>query len=225
MKNICSIFVALSCLFLAACSSTLEPAGTEAPTTPITKIPTLEVPSADGVPVDEAGLAELQELFADYNGWYSRILTSDFEAPAQIDLYELFYKGIPGADNTLQAEERAYLETVWSEFEFRMDAQRIPAEEMDEVLQQYLGVLLAETDKTGLERFTFWEAGNCYYLAHGDTNIIQPLLHSAYIQEDGTVAVYYSNGNFDANAKPKPEKVAVLQPQEDGYRILSNGAA
>ena len=56
-------------------------------------------------------------------------------------------------------------------------------------------------------------------------NRSRPVLHSAYIQEDGTAAVYYSNGNFDANAKPKPEKVAVLQPQGDGYRILSNGAA
>lgn len=181
--------------------------------------------SVDGTPVEEAELAGLQGLFADPHGWYSRILTSDFEAPAQIDLYELFYKGIPGEDNTLQAEERAYLETVWSEFEFQMDAKRLPAEKMNEVLQTYLGVSLEDTDKTGLERFTFWEAGNCYYLAHGDTNAIQPLLHSAYTLKDGTIAVYYSNGNFDANAKAKPDKIAVLRPTAEGYQILSNRAA
>lgn len=213
------ILAGLLCLALSGCVF--------APTEPETKIQPTQATQAfsvDGTPVDEAGLAELQGLFADPHGWYSRILTSDFEAPAQIDLYELFYKGIPGEDNTLQAKERAYLETVWTEFEFQMDAKRLPVEKMNEVLQTYLGVSLEDTDKTGLERFTFWEAGNCYYLAHGDTNAIQPLLFAAYTLEDGTIAVYYSNGNFDGKAAAKPDKVTVLRPTADGYQILSNGA-
>ena len=77
--------------------------------------------------------------------WFPRALTSCYDDPAQIDLYQLFYTGIPGADNTLTHEERTFLEsrqTIDPEFVLF----RIPAQEMDRVLTALEGLLPAVAD-------------------------------------------------------------------------------
>ncbi|MGM9640358.1 MAG: hypothetical protein ACI3V3_03230, partial [Faecousia sp.] len=176
----------------------------------------------EGEAVDEQTLSRLQALFGDPNGWYSQALTSAFQTPEEINLKELFYRGILETDEVLSEEERTYLESVWSEFECQLDITRIPTARMEEVLQQYLGLSLEDTAGVGLEDLTYWEDADCYYLSHGDTNAIQILVHSAYIQPDGTIQMYYCNGNFVREAEAEPERMAVLQPTDDGYLILSN---
>lgn len=243
MKVRCLLITALFCLVLTACAtapvtdsqntsaSATVPAVTESNTGVATTDPTVTEPvdtqpaefQPQGTPVGEDTLAELLELFSDPKGWYSRILTSYFEEPEAINLRELFYCGIPGVDNQLQEDELAYLDGVWSEeFEFRLDIDRLPAGQMDEILQEYLGISFEDTLGNGLDSMTYWADGDCYYLAHGDTNVIQVLVHSAYVQADGTIDLYYCNGNFDADAAAVPERVAVLQSDDGGYRIVSN---
>lgn len=135
----------------------------------------------------------------------------------------MFYNGILNVDNTLQAEERAYLKNVWSEFQVRLNIQRLPACEMDAVLWEFLGIHLRDTEGVGLEHLTYWAKSDCYYLSHGGTNVMQPLLHSAYMQKNGNIALYYSNGDFVCSAYAKPSKVAVLLPKDGGYQVMANG--
>lgn len=229
MKTRLALLLLLLCLALTACTAAPSEQSTEPPVTsePVTEPQTSEVPPqteplADGAPLTAEELAQLQDLFTDYRGWYSRLLISDFAEPKGIDLYMLFYKGIPEVDNTLSESERAYLETVWTGSEFMLDYYRLPAARMNETLQRYLGLSMEDTLGVGLEHMTYWEGADCYYVSHGDTNAIQVLVHSAYRQDDGTIIMFYSNGNFDKEAEAAPEHMAVLLPCDDGYQIISN---
>ena len=139
MKARLVIITALLCLALTACSS--APAGqntdpapkpdTSAGQTSAAETPDKEPVSDEspaGTPVSEDTLKQLQELFSDPNGWYARILTSDFAQPKEINLKELFYKGITEDDSTLTDEETAFLADTWTEDECRLDTYRIPAD-------------------------------------------------------------------------------------------------
>lgn len=177
-----------------------------------------------GSPVSEETWVQLQALFADGQFWYTQALTSEFRTPEEVDLRELFYRGIPGVDNTLQADERAYLEDIWS-YEFQLDIVRLPADQMDAVLQAYLGVSLADTRGNGLDTLTYWAEADCYYLSRGDTNAIQVLPYSAYVQEDGTIRLAYDRSSFGAEPAEESSWVVTLQPTGSGYQIVSNQPA
>ncbi len=238
MNKRLTLFLLLLCFVLTACStapaselptdpsatseSVTEPATSEEPTQ---TVPPQTEPLAEGMPLTAEELAALQDLFTDYRGWYSRFLISHYAEPKEIDLYMLFYKGIPGVDNTLSETERAYLETVWTEHQLMLDYYRLPAAQMNETLQKYLGLSMEDTLGVGLENLTYWTEADCYYVSHGDTNAIQVLVHSAYRQDDGTIIMFYSNGNFDKEAEAAPEHMAVLLPCDDGYQFISNQPA
>ena len=42
--------------------------------------------------------------------------------------------------------------------------------QMDKVLEEYLGLTLAETGQVGLEHFTYLPGFDVYFYYHGDTN-------------------------------------------------------
>lgn len=172
--------------------------------------------------VDDDTMEELKTLFEDPKGFYAKALTSDYTEPKEIDLWQLFYNGIPGADNTLREEEKAYLESQWGEEAFQQDCYRISTEQMDEILRAYLGISFRDTLGVGLENFTYWEESDCYYKWGGDANVRWVRIHSAYAQEDGTIALCYSTTVSLEFVQVDPPKVAVLRPVGGTYQILSN---
>ena len=143
--------------------------------------------------------------------WYPRALTSFYEDPARIDLFQLFYNGIPGADNSVTAAEQSFLETC-SGYNPEFDLVRIPATEMDRVLQQYFGIPLEQTDKTGLENFLYWEEGDCYYHSHTDTNLQRVEIIGVVKFENGRTKVTYTNSSA--------QTCAVILDEDQ--RIISN---
>lgn len=102
--------------------------------------------------------------------WYPRALTSYYDSPAGIDLFQLFYNGIPGADNSITPEEQAFLEKEGT-YEPEFDLVRIPGAEMNRVLTEYFGIIMASTTRTGLYNFTYNPDTDCYYHSHTDTNL------------------------------------------------------
>lgn len=232
MKARLVIITVLLCLALTACSS--KPTGqntdpapkqdTSAGQSSAAETPDKEPVSDNethesaGTPVSEDTFKQLQELFSDPNGWYARILTSEFAQPKEINLKELFYKGITEDDSTLTDEETAFLADTWTEDECSLDTYRIPADEMDGILQKYLGVSFEDTLKNDIDDLTYWEKTNAYYLSHGDTNAVNVKIISAYLNEDGTITMTYC----DALSDPAPEKAAVLKPCDGEYLIVSN---
>lgn len=191
---------------------------TTQPETGETEIPAVR----EGVPLSEEELNPYRELFGQYQTWYSQALTSLYASPEKIDLRELFYNGIlddPDRYN-LTEEEEEFLAPVWAEYSCRLDTTRIPAEKMDEVLNQYFGISLEETEGTGLDTFVYFQEMNCYYNYSGDTNTMRADIHEGYLLEDGTIALYYDIPDY--RFENEKGYVVTVRPTEDDLQIVSN---
>lgn len=141
--------------------------------------------------------------------WYPRALTSFYEDAGQIDLFQLFYGGIPGGDNSITDEERAFLES-WPDYDPNFSLMRIPAAEMNRVLMEYFGVQLYGIEGIGLENFLYWEQTDCYYHCRSDSNLpFVEIVGCAELEDDlwnvtytdwqdrlCVVSLVYSNGTW-----------------------------
>ena len=84
------------------------------------------------------------------------------EAPEdyrKIDLYQLFYNGIYNgtekfADST-EEERQAVADAGYGGHIPQVDLIKCPADQMNEVLQEFLGLRLEDMDGVGLDRFTY----------------------------------------------------------------------
>lgn len=100
----------------------------------------------------------------------NQFLSSLYSAPEKIDLFELFYCG-SGIDEKFTAEEKAAVAAEEGRTEEAPCAcQKISRANMDAVLKKNMGITINDTDKKGLERFTYLEEYDSYYFYHGDTN-------------------------------------------------------
>ena len=154
------------------------------------------------------------DLYRSEADWYSRALTSCYDSPAGIDLFQLFYGGIPGADNTPSAEELAFLKDQPG-YEPDFDLVRIPAKEMDRVLTEYFGITLADTKQIGLENFMYDPDTDCYYHCHTDTNLGFREVKSCEDLGSGLWRIGYTT--------PLGEScIVALQQTANGWLILFN---
>ena len=179
-------------------------------------------PEAPGVPADapltEEELRYFNEEF--FNGAYLNIrnqfLTSVYETPADIDLFELFYCGT-GWDEAMPDEEWAAFEAAGGFVE--TDVTKISAANADAVLLEYTGLTLEKTNKVGLENFIYLPEYDAYYNAHGDTNYLNEVAFSSGEWKDGLIRLYYSD-EYGGGV----QKCAVLRETADGkYQFVSNG--
>lgn len=108
-----------------------------------------------------------------WNEWFVEdwhrmsFLTSLYRTPAEIDLYELFYAGL---ERTATADEiRAYL-ARFGEWRTECPTDVMPRSEMDAFLRKYTGYGLDDTAQKE-PGYVYLPETDCYYHAHGDTNI------------------------------------------------------
>lgn len=208
-------------LLLMLCACAGNPAGqsgghTEPSTNPVRQ---------EGVRLDDVSLREFQaliEIAGDKNcenWWYNMALTAgEFSNPRKLDLHVFFYNGFKTAGVTDEEESMLY------ELGFppEMDIQKNPREDMDQILQAYLGLSLEETDRVGLDKMTYVESTDAYYKYSGDFSCKEGVtVRDGYVLEDGSVCLYYTSNN-----EWEGEWVLTLKPSgvEDGpaYHIVSN---
>ena len=161
--------------------------------------------------------AFFQDLLGPYSSWYAQALTSYYDQPAGIDLFQLFYNGIPGVDNTPGPAELAFLNDQPG-YNPEFDLVRIPGQEMDRVLGEYLGIDRTEALGLGLEQFMYDPQSDCYYHSHTDTNANAPTVTAAAELPNGNWQVLYTN-DFLGNG------VAILHGHEDKWQLVSNRPA
>ena len=119
------------------------------------------------------------------------------EAPEdyrKIDLYQLFYNGIYNgtekfADST-EEERQAVADAGYGGHIPQVDLIKCPADQMNEVLQEFLGLRLEDMDGVGLDRFTYLPEYNAYYDFHSDANCPGKVNFLSGEREGGKVFLY-----------------------------------
>lgn len=161
---------------------------------------------------EEAAMKEtLNNVFN--NGWYSHVLGAEFASPEFVALSELFSCGILGKNNELTEHEKEVL--VKMGFNLNLDTVKMSADEMDEVLKEYLGIGLDEVDVNGFRNLVYLESTGCWYQAGVYRGCEQ--FEASHIGTDGNG--YYFVSYFGNLRKGMME---LEKKDGGGYNILSN---
>ena len=112
-------------------------------------------------------------------------LTSQYETPQDIDLFELFCCGSAQPSAPMSQEERQLvIDRGYGGTAPDCGCTKITRQEMDAVLLEHTGLTLEETHQVGLEQFTYLPEYDAYYHFHGDTNYTLPIFSRGFRQGD-----------------------------------------
>ena len=168
-------------------------------------------------------LAYFNEEFFNQDGSYSirnQFLNSLYEQPEDIDLFELFYCGIPDSEtyNDINTPSDEELRLVYGDTLPDCARYKATTADMDSILEEYMGLTVAETSGVGLENFTYLSDYDAYYWAHGDTNYFINVQIAAGERAGSTIRLYYED-TFHVDGW----KCVTLEAQDDGsYWFVSN---
>ena len=134
----------------------------------------VEISGGEVRPLTGDELAYFNEEFFNGDAFniHNQFLNSLYEKPEDIDLFELFYCGIPNSEtyNGITTSSDEELRLVYGDTLPDCARYKATTADMDGVLKEYTGLTVAETNGVGLENFTYLPDYDAYYWAHGDTN-------------------------------------------------------
>lgn len=145
----------------------------------------------------------------------NRMLSSEYDKPEDMDLFQLFYSGIAGETDLVSKEETALLTELNGEAAY-LDIVKVTADEMNDFLVEKTGIQLEETQKKGLENFYYLEQYDSYYLVVGDTNFDWCTVTSGVRQSDHRLALEYTKESEGGQWR------VVLKETDNGYLFISN---
>lgn len=175
--------------------------------------------------------AEELQTFTDYinegDNWGNYgFLLSVYDAPAEINLDNLFYNGAGIADTPMSEEEKKEYLAVTGQEEIYTDITRIEAAELDAFLLEKTGLSYMEM-KYPLS-WVYLKKYDIYCMEHGDTNYQTFTCVSGSTQDEKTFtlrftedSVYTGDGEM-INGYRQPERELVVEKNGDGYRFCSN---
>ena len=191
--------------------------------TPVLPIPTEDAPEAEW-------LAFFYGLLLPIDSWYNKGLCCFYEKSQEMDLLALFIDGITAVPepSDLTVEEVAFLEEIaknfygkdYLDFFHPDDFSRMPAEEVESVLQIYFATSLEECGEVNPITINYWEKTNCYYMGlSGRTYAHIEGIVGYQILENGDYAVRYMS---DIAAYPYGQAEVVLHRNGDYFQIVAN---
>ncbi len=149
---------------------------------------------------------------------HNQFLTSTYEKPEDIDLFQLFYCGTGLPEDYDDAERQAVARAAYGGADPGVDLTKCTAAGMDAVLLENTGLTLAETAQYGLSNFTHLAEYGAYYHFHGDTNVIWPVDIIAGERVGEQVKLYY-----EASYDPDGWRCLTLRETEaGGYHFVSH---
>lgn len=156
----------------------------------------------------------------DYLNIHNQFLSSLYDEPADIDLFQLFYCGSGIAETITEDELKAVM--VKNEMTGRIDDLPCPCEKisrlnMDEILTKCMGITLTDTNEIGLDHFTYLSQYDAYYYFHGDTNYRGNINFSSGEREGNVVRLFYNDG-FVSDG----DKALTLQEKNGEYLFIAN---
>lgn len=176
----------------------------------------VEIPQVDFVVMTEEELEWFEDSFfnTEENPIINMFLTSTYHYPEDINLAKLFNNGIQvvGASEVSDEEKQLLIERYDI---MELDIFKVTTDEMDAILQKYMGITLEETNKVHLNSLYYLEEYDAYYSVVGDTDYMQYDFDYGWKKENGTVTMEYSFGE---------ELYSVTLKEVDGtYYFVSNG--
>ena len=158
-----------------------------------------------------------------------QFLTSVYDQPRSIDMYQLFYNGVSPKQAVSDAERQEVTDTYYSGSDPEVDLIRITAEQADTVLTRWTGLTLAETDALNMGSFSYLSDYDAYYHFHGDTNAPGSVCFYAGECSGDTVTLYYQPEQCGVylvdtagSGKEVWAKVTVVPQPGGGFQLRSN---
>lgn len=170
---------------------------------------------------EQERLAEYQSLFT---GFHAMAAGHTFARPEDADLYYLFYNGVgfDGGWGSIGSGDQKLLESqgFWRE----MDIQVMPANLLEEKLNRYLGLGLADVKIP--DEWVYSADTDTYYSNHNDAYFSGVTVNGYTDNADGSVTLFLT---VDALHDHDFEEVVweaatemTLRPTSDGWRIVSH---
>ncbi len=148
---------------------------------------------ASGRKLSETEITGWELFFEEDNGLAGHFLCSEYMKAADIDLGLAFYDGIftlkddgSWAGETVSEAEKSALGNPEG-----IEIKKIRREAVREKVRQYTGLELEETVQLHLDRYTFLEAYDAYYLFASDTVRRRYSVLEGVEKEDGTVWLHW----------------------------------
>lgn len=158
-----------------------------------------------------------------------QLLTSVYDQPRSIDMYQLFYNGVSPEQAVSDAERQEVTDIYYNGSDPEVDLIRITAEQADAVLTRWTGLTLAETDALNMGSFSYLSDYDAYYHFHGDTNALYDVCFYAGERSGDTVTLYYQPEQCGAqlvdtagSGEEVWAKVTVAPQPGGGFQIRSN---
>lgn len=151
----------------------------------------------------------------DYLNIRNQFLSSTYENPEDVDLFELFYCG----DGTEQGELSPEISAAIGAEDAPSPATVLTTAQMDGVLEEYLGLTLAETNQVGLDHFTYLPEYDIYYDFHGDTNYRGSVTFQSGERNGNLVRLTYRDGWLADGSGPAQ---VTLREHGDSWQFVSN---
>ena len=173
-----------------------------------------------GDPVEEAELEELQRMLKKEippgggGEWY-RIACQDFDRPEEVNIATLLqgglvYAGLCGMEACLSPAELDYVREAGLEGA----VSRYPKEVVEEMLEEYLGVELEDTQQLGLRDMLYWDRTECYYAPSVADDFPEAHLCSGTFLDEETMELYF---NTDPTSS-EPTRMMTVKFDGDPYR-------
>lgn len=158
-----------------------------------------------------------------------QFLTSVYDQPRSIDMYQLFYNGVSPEQPISAAERQELVDTCYDGYDPEVDLIKITAEQADHVLVRWVDLPLAETDALSMGSFAYLANYDAYYHFHGDTNALGDVCFYAGERSGDTVTLYYQPEQCGAqlvdtagSGKEVWAKVTVVPQPGGGFQLRSN---
>ena len=230
------------------------PAPKPTPTPAPTPIPTPVLTPGDFVPVTDTmgedwpflpeGARPLtEEEVAQWKTWFEEewirlmFLNSAYEGPEDVDLYMLLQNGTGLTENRLASfykhpEEGSWLLEHLGAWSFINDTLKLPRQDVEALLQKYLGLGLEEINRVGLDQLYYVPEADAWYKGQSDSPRVIIRLLYGYVLED-EVCLFHRGGAWYKDDDPYGDTVwynlqqgvfrTMLRLEEDGeVRFVSN---
>ncbi len=155
------------------------------------------------------------------NNLRAQFLTSLYDRPDDIDLFQLLYNGGARPDAVSPEERNMVVAAGYGGLDPETDLTKISYENMMELLEANTG-LTSLSNPVGLENFLHLPEYNAYYHFHGDTNA-EPVTFTSGTRDGNWIHLYYNGSVFHNGQALFDSFHLTLEEQPNGaYWFISN---